>query len=96
MIHVCNKRFLKIIIDSFKAQVCTVANLYIYSFWNSWCMYYQPCNTLTKQHLLADSNVLAACHVHVLSCIEADHTVANMNKLANIHQQPMDELSAPR
>ena len=66
---------------NFKAHFCTVANLYIYSFWNSWCMYNQPCHTLTRQHLLADSNVLAACHVLVLSCIETDHGIANIDKL---------------
>ena len=42
---------------------------------------YQPCHTLTGQHLLADSNALSACQVLVLSYIEADYAIAKMNEL---------------
>ena len=82
---------------NFKAEFCTVANLHIDLFWISWSTYYQPCHTLTGWHLLADSNVLAAYHVHVLSYIEADHAIANMNELTcNVPLQSMNELCTPR
>ena len=38
--------------------------------------------------LLADSNVLAACHVLVLSYIEADHAIANMNEFTMFPYKP--------
>ena len=43
-------------------------------------MYCQPCHTLSRSHLLADLNALATCPVLVLSCIEADYAIVNMNK----------------
>ena len=44
--------------------------------------------------LLADPNVFAACHMVVLSYIEADHAIADMNKLSMFPYNLT--LSAPR
>ena len=66
-----------------KAHLCTVAHLYIYSIILAFLVYLCSLglHPQTNRYLLADSNVLAAWHVLVLSYIEPDHAIVDMNEL---------------